>query len=92
MAERLDERHPGRDGPDTVDGEVLGPYTDQVVAGLEQAGREHVHRRGAEELRDEDVRRPVVHLLRRSHLLQHALVEHGDARAIVIASIWSWVT
>ena len=40
-----------------------------------------VHRGGADEPGDEQVRRPVVELLRRGDLLQHALLHDRDAAA-----------
>ena len=43
--------------------------------------REQVHRRVADEARDEDVRRLLVELARRGDLLDAAAVEHGDAMA-----------
>ena len=54
----------------------------EVRAGEAAGGdlaRDQVHRRVAEEARDEDVARPVVDLERRADLLQHALCHHRDA-------------
>ena len=41
--------------------------------------RNEVHRRAADDGRDEAVGRPVVDVLRRRHLLDHALAQHRDA-------------
>ena len=51
----------------------------QRAAARRRVVREKVHRRLADELRDEEVRRMLVELVRRRQLLQDAGVHHGDA-------------
>ncbi len=52
---------------------------DRPRSGHEAAAKaEEVHRRRADEVGDEQRRRPVVDLARRAELLDHALVHHGD--------------
>ncbi|EAU68781.1 conserved hypothetical protein [Stigmatella aurantiaca DW4/3-1] len=46
-----------------------------------QGGVQEVHRRGADELGDEDVGGALVHLQRRAELLQLAILHHRDAVA-----------
>ena len=54
------------------------------AADLQRPGRrdrQHVHRRGADESRDEEIRGRVVERRRRVALLQVAVAQHGDAVA-----------
>ena len=57
-----------------------------------QRAVDDVHRRRADELRDEQVVRPVVELERRADLLDAPSCITTMRSAIVIASIWSCVT
>src|SRR3712207_7884036 len=56
---------------------TLFPYTTL----FRSAERAEVHRRGADEARDEGVDRLVVEAERRVDLLEEAVLEHGDAVA-----------
>ena len=55
-------------------------------------GRQHVHRRRADEAGDEEVGRAVVEVERRADLLDAPSCMTTILSAMVIASIWSWVT
>ena len=75
--------------PDT---EALPAEPDGDLAPLDGTSAEEVHRRGADEAGDEEVRRLVVEPLRRVDLLEHARLMTATRWPIVIASTWSCVT
>jgi hypothetical protein len=70
-----DDERPRRD---PGDGDLERARLDAAIGG---AAAEQVHRRAADERRDEHVRRRAVDLLRRAELQQVAAVHHGDAVA-----------
>ena len=53
---------------------------DDAVAGEIDRRLDYVHRRRADEARDEQIGRPLVDLVRRADLLDDAAVHHGDPR------------
>ena len=70
-----------RRGPPATRGTAMSaPLTRTRRGPFRQAGAEveEVHRRRADEVGDEHRRRPVVDLLRRAELLDHAVVHHRD--------------
>ena len=70
--------------PTVVPHQVLGPHAQQQVfggpaGGGQRARRQQVHRRRADEARDEGRGRPVVDVLGRADLLDAAMVQDDDA-------------
>ena len=64
----------GEGDVDVLPAEAPAPPSTETQCAVDQ-----VHRRRAEERRDEDVRRPAVDVLRRPDLLQHPFAHHCDA-------------
>jgi hypothetical protein len=78
-ASRIGRRAPGRCAPRTM-------------ARRHECGRQHVHRRRADEARREDRGRPLVELGRRRVLLDRPFRISTTWSAMVMASTWSCVT
>ena len=103
VAEMLDASHRARAACAAVaplaQAQVLGARRRRVAApaGAGQAqsaarGSRLIARRAEARARRSWSDRVLVDLARRADLHQPAVVEHADAVAMVIASIWSWVT
>src|SRR5581483_8080173 len=84
VAEVLDHLHlslvAGGVGPPVPEDHVLGAEARELPVGAdaERGGFDEVHRRRADERRDERVDGLRVELLGRADLLEHALAHHGD--------------
>ena len=99
-AEALDDLDDGGDAlaeleivwADAEDAAALDGRGTRAVAEAAAVGLDQVHRRGADERGDEEVRGVVEELLGRVALLQDAAAQHATRWPSVMASTWSWVT